>query len=43
VLARIQGEKVRVNGKKRYDLQEIIAMLRDASIDLPLQHINFRD
>jgi uncharacterized protein YajQ (UPF0234 family) len=43
VQASIQGEKVRVNGKKRDDLQEIIAMLRDASIDLPLQHINFRD
>ena len=43
VQANIQGEKVRVNGKKRDDLQEIIAMLRDASIDLPLQHINFRD
>lgn len=43
VQASIQGDKVRVNGKKRDDLQEIIAMLRDASIDLPLQHINFRD
>jgi uncharacterized protein YajQ (UPF0234 family) len=43
VQASIQGEKVRVNGKKRDDLQEVIAMLRDASIDLPLQHINFRD
>ena len=43
VQASIQGEKVRVNGKKRDDLQAIIAMLRDAGIILPLQYINFRD
>jgi uncharacterized protein YajQ (UPF0234 family) len=39
----IQGEKVRVSGKKRDDLQAVISMLRDVSIDLPLQYINFRD
>ncbi len=43
VQASIQGEKVRVTGKKRDDLQAVIAMLRESSIDLPLQHINFRD
>ena len=39
----IQGDKVRVSGKKRDDLQDVIALLRDAAIDLPLQYINFRD
>jgi uncharacterized protein YajQ (UPF0234 family) len=43
VQASIQGEKVRVNGKKRDDLQAVISMLRDAGINLPLQYINFRD
>ena len=39
----IQGDKVRVTGKKRDDLQEVIATLRDAKFDMPLQYINFRD
>ncbi|VAX12650.1 UPF0234 protein Yitk [hydrothermal vent metagenome] len=39
----IQGDKVRVTGKKRDDLQSVIAMLKDASIDMPLQFNNFRD
>lgn len=39
----IQGDKVRVTGKKRDDLQKIIAMLKDADIEIPLQYINFRD
>lgn len=40
----IQGEKLRVTGKKRDDLQEVIAFLKaDTSIDLPLQFENFRD
>jgi len=39
----IQGEKVRVSGKKRDDLQSVIALLREAPIDLPLQYVNFRD
>ncbi len=43
VQASIQGDKVRVTGKKRDDLQEVIAMLRDAELDLPLQFNNFRD
>jgi uncharacterized protein YajQ (UPF0234 family) len=38
-----QGDKVRVSGKKRDDLQDVIALLRGATIDLPLQYINFRD
>ena len=43
VQAAIQGEKVRVSGKKRDDLQQVIAMLRDAKIDMPLQFTNYRD
>jgi uncharacterized protein YajQ (UPF0234 family) len=43
VQAAIQGEQVRVTGKKRDDLQEAIAMLKAADIDLPLQFSNFRD
>ena len=39
----IQGEKVRVNGKKRDDLQAAIALLRKAELELPLQFENFRD
>jgi uncharacterized protein YajQ (UPF0234 family) len=39
----IQGDKVRVSGKKRDDLQGVIALLKEAPIDLPLQYINFRD
>jgi len=39
----IQGDKVRVSGKKRDDLQNVIAVLKEAPIDLPLQYINFRD
>lgn len=40
----IQGEKLRVTGKKRDDLQEVIAFLKaETSIELPLQFENFRD
>lgn len=39
----IQGEKVRVTGKKRDVLQQVIAMLRKETLDLPLQFENFRD
>ena len=43
VQAQIQGDKVRVIGKKRDDLQEAIAFLRKADIGMPLQFNNFRD
>jgi len=43
VQAAIQGDKVRVTGKKRDDLQQVIAMLKEAKLDLPLQYNNFRD
>jgi uncharacterized protein YajQ (UPF0234 family) len=39
----IQGEKLRVTGKKRDDLQDVIAVLRQAEFGLPLQYDNFRD
>ena len=43
VQAAIQGEQVRVTGKKRDDLQETMALLRAAKLDMPLQFTNFRD
>lgn len=43
VQTEIQGEKIRVIGKKRDDLQEAIAMLRKAEVGIPLQYENFRD
>ena len=39
----IQGDKLRVTGKKRDDLQAVIAMLKEAKVDMPLQYENFRD
>jgi len=41
--ASIQGEQVRVTGKKRDDLQAVIALLKGLDLDLPLQYKNFRD
>jgi len=43
VQASIQGEKLRVSGKKRDNLQSVIALLKDADAGLPLQYENFRD
>ncbi len=43
VQAAIQGEKLRISGKKRDDLQEVIEIFKQASLGLPLQYINFRD
>ncbi|MDX1594323.1 MAG: YajQ family cyclic di-GMP-binding protein [Gammaproteobacteria bacterium] len=44
VQAQVQGDQLRVTGKKRDDLQQVIALLRGADdIDLPLQFTNFRD
>ena len=43
VQAAIQGEKIRVTGKKRDDLQNVISFLKGAKLDLPLQYENFRD
>ncbi|MCP4485869.1 MAG: YajQ family cyclic di-GMP-binding protein [Gammaproteobacteria bacterium] len=43
VQAAIQGEQVRVTGKKRDDLQQVMQLLREASLGIPLQFNNFRD
>ncbi len=43
VQASIQGDSVRVNGKKRDDLQEAIAFIKKSITDFPLQYQNFRD
>ncbi|MEO8559920.1 MAG: YajQ family cyclic di-GMP-binding protein [Rhodospirillales bacterium] len=43
VQAAIQGDELRVNGKKRDDLQEAIALVRGLKIEQPLQYVNFRD
>lgn len=43
VQAAIQGEQVRITGKKRDDLQQVIALLKDAKLEMPLQYNNFRD
>ncbi len=39
----IQGDELRVTGKKRDDLQAAIAVVKDSKIDQPLQYVNFRD
>ena len=43
VQAAIQGDQVRVTGKKRDDLQQVMALLRSKELDQPLQFNNFRD
>ena len=43
VEAQIHGDKLRVTGKKRDDLQAVISVLRQAEFELPLQFENFRD
>lgn len=43
VQSAIQGEQVRVTGKKRDDLQSVMSMLKESKIELPLQFNNFRD
>lgn len=43
VQAAIQGDELRVSGKKRDDLQACIALLRGAKLEQPLQFTNFRD
>jgi len=43
VQAAIQGDQVRVTGKKRDDLQAVMRLLEEGDIDLPLQFTNFRD
>jgi len=43
VQVQVQGDQLRVQGKKRDELQAVIAALRDLDYPLPLQYVNFRD
>ncbi len=43
VQASIKGDEVRIDGKKRDDLQEAITLLRSTNYEIPLQFINFRE
>jgi len=43
VQVQIQGDQLRVSGKKRDDLQDVIAAAKQLDFRLPLQYINFRD
>jgi uncharacterized protein YajQ (UPF0234 family) len=43
VQAALQDKQVRVTGKSRDDLQAVMALLRGADVDMPLQYTNFRD
>lgn len=43
VQAQINGPKLRITGKKRDDLQKVMAMLKEMDLDVPLQFDNFRD
>jgi uncharacterized protein YajQ (UPF0234 family) len=43
VQAQIQGDQLRVTGKKRDDLQQVITLMRESDYGLPLQYQNFRD
>jgi uncharacterized protein YajQ (UPF0234 family) len=42
VQAQIQGDQLRVSGKKKDDLQSVIALLRNADLDVALQFVNYR-
>ena len=43
VQAAIQGEELRVSGKKRDDLQAVMALVKEMDTDQPLQYVNMRD
>jgi len=43
ISSQTQGDTVRVTGKKRDDLQAVIALLKSADLEIPLQFENFRD
>ncbi|MEP7730758.1 YajQ family cyclic di-GMP-binding protein [Marinomonas primoryensis] len=43
VQAQIQGDQLRVTGKKRDELQQVMALLRSADLAQPVQFTNFRD
>ncbi len=43
IQASIQGDQVRVTGKKRDDLQSVISTVKQAKLDMPFQYTNFRN
>ena len=43
VQASIQGDSVRITGKKRDDLQQVIQLVKDQNFPVPLQYVNFRE
>jgi uncharacterized protein YajQ (UPF0234 family) len=43
VQAAIQGDEVRVTGKQRDDLQDVISLLKEADVEMPLQFVNYRE
>ena len=43
VQVKINGNELRVEGKKRDDLQTVMQMIEDAKIGIPVQFLNFRD
>jgi hypothetical protein len=43
VQASIQGDELRISGKKRDDLQAAITLVKGLKIEQPLQYVNFRD
>ena len=43
VQAAIQGDEVRVTGKKRDDLQDVIGLLKESDLGMPLQFVNYRE
>ena len=43
VQIKINGNELRVEGKKRDDLQEVIKMIEESKVEIPIQFINFRD
>ena len=42
VQTQVQGDQVRVSGKKKDDLQAVIALLKDKDLGIPLQFVNMR-
>ena len=41
--AAIQGDEVRITGKQRDDLQQVINMLKETDLGMPLQYVNYRE
>jgi uncharacterized protein YajQ (UPF0234 family) len=42
VQSQIQGDQIRISGKKKDDLQEVMRTVRDHDFEIPLQFVNFR-